>query len=287
MIDITTRNPRLEELPFLRNIWKTVFGSDDEDIFFRNHFDPKLCVVATVRDDPAAVGYLLPAGYISYDGLSIPCAMIYAVATLPECRNQGYGAAIVRDLIMLGRSACYPAIVLCPSGDGLFGYYSARTELRDYFFVNEQRITIAPTNAGVAGLVGVTADEYAALRKPLLAGIPHIDIKPHLLAYQDSLCRLFGGGLFRIDTPGGVSCAVVERQSGGVVWVKELLALSGAEEAAITAIAAAFPATEYLVRTPARGTGGQIKRFGMIAAPLCKSGSMIEGCAPWYGLAFE
>jgi len=326
MSEIITRNPRIDEIPALRHIWETAFGGSDEALFFDHYFAVDMCITAVSGDIPASAGYLLPAGNLIIGGKAVPCATIYAVATLPESRGCGFGAAVVRELINTGHSSAYPAIALCPSDDGLFGYYGSRTDLRDWFYVSEQRFDKAPSFSEHTKLTLISDDEYGRLREKLLDGTPHIEPDKRALSYQRRLCGLLGGGLFRVDTPGGFYCAVVEVQSDGEVWIKELLTpRCGRSEAVVTcalaAIAEAFPAGAYVVRIPARhgvsrstiqysqlpnheplesgnksgadrllghDIGFVSRRFGMLALrPGMIDTACIDNTAPWYGLAYD
>jgi len=288
---IITRQPRAYEKQELCHIWKTAFGGVDADTFFGFYYDPERCLVADEGGIPVSMGHLLPAGNIILGSASFPCAMIYAVATLPRYRGKGLAAAVVRELVSIGRDAGYKAIVLCPTEDSLFEYYSTCTVFQEWFFVSEEKFASAPPVPRRVELKEIDAVEYLSIRETLLKGIPHIDPGLKALEYQRLLCRLFGGGLFRFENPRGVSCAVVEKQSNGAVCVKELLTPDGDTSDVISAIASTFPAAEYIVRSPSlSGSAGTsvTKRFGMIAAPdgLFDAGSAV-GTLPWYGLAFD
>lgn len=333
-----TRQPDAGDMPALRHIWKTVFAGDDDEVFFDMLYDPGMCVAAWHGGALAAAGYLLPTGRFVCGGNSYPCAMIYAVATLPGYRGLGFGSAITRSLISLGRAAGYPAIVLRPATDSLFEYYSKRTEMKDWFYAVERRFEkppgatstpasgyenrwaekegVEPSQASIPkrghgtgpGKIGVK--EYIRLRESLLGGLPHIEPDQLIVEYQGLLCRKYGGGLYKAETPGGTSCAVVEPDRDGTVWIKELLAPGGGEDDALAAILSAFPAKSYIVRTPARlnDSGPQLAaqpqdssafrvphsatsgfaRFGMLAAPRALfSSENAEKAAPWYGLALD
>ena len=294
-MSILTCRPHPDDIPALQRIWAAAFGSGDLAGFFSFYFDPSMCVVAKCGDSPVSAGYLLPAGsYLDFDGPGAPCAMIYGVATLPEFRGQGFGAAVVRALIAEGHDSGYNAVTLCPAEDSLFDYYSARTDLRDWFYMHERRLTHAPANEINAGLMPVAAGEYDSLRSSLLAGVPHIATDLRALTYQAMLCRQYGGGFYSIDTKYGAACAVVERQSPDVVWIKELLSPAECENGALAVIAASYPAKEYIVRTPApasprsgQGSGNidpSVRRFGMISTA---STLHSQSAPPWLGLAFD
>ena len=275
----------------LQNIWINAFGSGDESVFFDHFSGREICIVAVHDDTPAAAGYILPAGNLKCGGLSFKCAMIYSVATHPEYRNRGFGAAVVRELISAGHAADCEAVVLCPSDDGLFEYYSTHTQLRDWFYICEKKYETAPAARNCVELTAVTANEYNHLREDMLSGIPHIEFDIHALSYQSVLCSRFGGGMYRAEAPGAYACAVVERQSRDSVWVKEIMTSGIRETEVVSAIAREYPAAEYIVRRPARSPAAAsgTRRFGMLAADgnaaLCLDGGKNE--APYYGLAFD
>jgi len=294
MNTVTARSPRKEEIPVLRGIWKEIFGSIGEESFFQHYYNPGLCVLAEFKGTPAATGYLIPFSDILYDGKALRCAMIYSVATLPEYRGKGLGTTVVRSLIDLAHETGFPAVVLCPNSDELFEYYSTRTGLRDWFFVNEQLINKEHVNTGGALAVEISINEYLCQRDELLKGTVHIRHDPNALEYQASLCKELGGGLFRI----GDGCAVVECQPDGAVWIKELLTpeiktdnnISNPEiNDSVAAIARKFPACEYVIRQPS--LIGKGRRFGMLALPGSFDdgfGTVYKGSyAPWYGMAFD
>lgn len=288
-MEIITRQPRTEEMPALRQIWKEVFGSGDVDIFFSFYLDYAKCITALHEDTPVSAGYFIPVGSISCGGLAVPCAMIYAVATKPEHRNHGYGSAVVRELTASAKAAGYPAVVLCPSDDDLFSYYSANTELREWFYARAISYTLPPqTECGRARLSRISAEEYQALRNSLLEENPHIALDLRAIEYQDLLCKHYGGGLYWVSSAGGDSCAVVEMASGGLVCIKELLTSTTNESDIISAVAAAYPALRYNVRSPVCSRTAACKRFGMLAIHDDFFGRLdMENDFPWYGLAFD
>ena len=287
-MEIETRRPRNEDESALRHIWKAVFGSSDEDIFFGFYFDRSMCITTACGGTPVSSGFLIPAGNMLSGELAVPCAMIYAVATLPEYRRHGYGSETVRALISAGWDAGFPAVVLCPSSDDLFDYYSENTKLRDWFFANELSCGLPRIDAGLAGLSRITSEEYRVLRNSLLAGRPYIESDRRALEYQNLLCEHYGGGLYKVCSSGGVSCAVVENAPDGVVIVKELLTSAACETEVLSAIADAYPAYSYKIMSPVQSHSSAARRFGMLAiTEELERKFNKESVSPWYGLAFD
>jgi len=293
MSDILIRKPQPGEAPVLSDIWSLVFGNTGLNSFFELLFDERLCMVADVDSTPAAVGYLIPTGDFLLNNASVPCAMIYSVATLPEHRGKGFGTAVVRRLICLARELDFPALVLCPSDGDLFEYYSRHTELKEFFYIQEQILDYNQiikrylSGDRMAQLKEVSVDEYIHLRESLLIGIAHIRQEQKIFDYQVSLCKELGGGLFRF----GDSCAVVEPEPDGTVLIKELLS-SGVNDLndldIVTAIASGFPASRYIVRSPSQK--GKGRRFGMLGldadAGVIKN-AVLSMAEPWYGMGLD
>jgi len=276
------RSPSAGEKPQLYNIWDTVFGSVGKDSFFDCFYNDDLCVLAEFEGAAAAVGYLVPTGGILHGSISVPCAMIYSVATLPMYRGMGIGTAVVRELIRVANKLGFQAVVLCPMNDELFGFYSKRTGMRDFFYIGEKIVDCGQGCGDPADLKEVSANEYLRLRENLLAGSVHIKQDIKILEYQIMLCNELGGGLFRF----GDSCAAVELQEDGGVWIKELLTSGPDADDFVSAIAARFPAHEYTVRFPSNLNEG--RRFGMLDLQEDVFGDLSNITpAPWYGMAFD
>ena len=297
-MDGIIRSPVSEELSFLHEIWDSSFSQDDKELFFKSYFKPDMCKIAICDGKPVCAGYLIHIGdYVP--GISgaqeYPCAHIYAVATIPMYRGKGFGSAVVNELIKAGHSMGFSAIALRPAADKLFEYYNKRSSFQVWFYVNERHFSdISPTTSETSDIKQISDVEYADLRSNLLSGMPHIKLNPHALAYQDNLCKLYGGGFFSLKTPDGNACAIVEVQHDGVVHVKELLAPSH-EQSVISALAKTFPSKEYIVRTPVsqaevatEAAPANKTRFAMLAVTDDFTGrSAPTNPLPWCGPAFD
>jgi len=286
-----TRNPHALEIHILQSIWRNVFGSVGEESFFIHFYDPQLCIIAEYNKTPVSAGYLIPFGNMICGLKSIPCAMIYSVATLSEFRGKGLGTAVVNELITLANKIGYPAVVLCPVNDEVFNYYTAHTDFREGFYINEQIITEPHCNSQATPLTEVSFSEYDSLREEILEGAAHIKHDLRVLEYQALLCKELGGGFFKF----GDACCVVERQPCGDVWVKELLTpktinndqyAGSLVDDLLSSIMPNFPSSRYVVRTPSKlGTGN---RFGMLSyAKHSELDLSISSADPWYGMAFD
>ncbi|MCL2044974.1 MAG: GNAT family N-acetyltransferase [Oscillospiraceae bacterium] len=298
----TTRFATNEDIDDLRHIWKTVFADSDElinaflDIYFSSHST----IITQMDNITAAAGYIIPVGELASRDIKIPCAMIYSMAVLPEFRGKGLGNAVVNELISSGHAAGFPAVVLCPTSDDLFSYYSSRTPLTDFFYVGEKLYTKTFGEEDDSVLEQITSIEYLKLREKALSAVPHIAFDDNSLKYQSYILSQYGGGYYMVDTSGEISCILVERQSEDTVWIKELYGENIKEQSIVNAVAKLYPASSYLIRTVAKKTGTEndLRRFGMLAfdsSTIAITESMdsllfkLESSPiyPLYGLAFD
>jgi len=295
-MNIITRNPLADETAVLYDIWNCVFGSIGMDSFFRHLYSENFCIVALYDGIPVSAGYLVPFGDLKVESYSIPCSMIYSVATLPEYRGFGLGTAVVNELVSRSDKLGYPAVVLCPSEDNLFEYYCTRTKFRKWFFTDELSFKKDSFYAQPATPIEISPAEYCSKRDVLLNGSAYIKHNSNIYEYQSMLNNESGGGFFIIDD----CCAIVERESDKIVYLKELLvpdttgnyaSVKEIARKAVSSISQLFSADEYIVRLPSTFDKG--RRFGMLAINesdfpcVFENKTGLNGDAPWYGVAFD
>ena len=277
MGDIVVRRGVSSDVPSLKALWSSVFGDSDADIdaFFETFFDVSVCVIAEAGETLAAMGFLLPVGFLRVPGKGdVPCGMIYAVATEPAMRGRGCGEAVTRGLLDAAAERGIPAVALCPAEDSLFGFYEQRTELETAFYCKEERISISPRDG--AALCRVTAAEYIAIREEILKDTPHITFDERCFSYQERLCA--GGGLFTSNCDDDKRCcAAIEAvySTDTDAFYVRIIELLGVGERLLQGVAREFHTEECLVRRP-----GNDLRFGMLNA-----GFSIQSA--WFGLAFD
>jgi len=286
-MQVMTRQAKLDDIPYLRRIWKTVFATSDEELFFSYFFAPENCIISESGGIPTAMGCLLDVGNFIAQGKPCPCAMIYALSTLPEHRGNGFASAIVERLVAYGNDLGYQAIILCPSDDSLFEYYT-RLNFHDIFYVSEKVYEGFSNLNCEATISKLDSEDYMILRKSLLDDITHIELNHRAIEYQRQLCAFTGGEFIQIESHGTISCAAFEKANDGVVLLKELLVPDGVglEENVLAAIGCHIPSHKYIVRTPVHAhQDSNIRRFGMISA----SDQLLNtaGIYPWYGFAYD
>lgn len=203
---------------------------------------------------------------------------VYALATDPSCRRQGWASILLEAAAGLARDQGLDCLITVPARPGLFRFF-ARNGFQPGYYLRE--ITAEPTPAPLEVL---SPAEYAALREGLLTGWAHTAYTPDQLAFQKTLCPYPGSGLYRLMLAHGPGCAAVENWPDGPV-VKELLC-APEDEGEGAAACAALCGGPIRARIPAGAEDGT--PFGAVR--------WLSGRAParwtaapegWLGLAFD
>ena len=266
--------------PRLRELWKLAFGDEDAyiDCFFAACPEPNRVLVLEDADGVQAMAAWFDMPLVSAGGEAYPAAYFYAVATHPDCRGKGYAGMLLKWAGEWLRERGFACLTTVPASESLHRFFAANG-FEEQFALSERELmpemTLAP-----APIQGLEWKEYGDLREKALSGTAHAACGDEGLAYQEKICRLSGGGLFRA----GSGCACVER-TGDTAVVKELLAPTEEHPAILTALAKAVPANRWLVRTPC--TNGQKgKPFAMVRWLEEKPGQWTADLA-YFGLAFD
>lgn len=291
MLEMHTLRP--DERPQVTTLWQTVFGDDKAliDAFLDRFSAPEDLFVLTDGEGEKAVMSmlaLLPLTFRWADGREEPLPYVYALATRPDRRGEGYARLLLRYAAYQASMRWARGIATVPAEAGLHSYFASEGYL-ECFTTRRETVSAAalPAPGPEDTLAPAAPADYNALREDLLAGTDHAAYPDKLIAFQESLCKDSGGGLFTFTVGGRQGCAAAERVSGKEVLLKELLTPAGTEPAAMALLAAALPAGQYQVRTPAPSDTAGAVPFGM--AKHLGEGKRPpfapEGC--YLGLAFD
>ncbi len=279
-MNIILRPATIGDRPRLRQLWQLAFGDSDDyiDCFFAACPDPERVLVLADESGVQAMTAWFDMPLVSADGGQWPGAYLYAVATHPDCRGKGYAGRLLDWAGEWLRGKGFSCLTTVPASESLHRFFAANG-FEEQFALVEREIapdrTLAP-----APIAAVEWQEYGKLRKAQLSGVAHVACGAEGLAYQQAVCRLSGGGLFRV----GSGCACVER-AGDTAVVKELLAPVAEHYAVLSALAKTIPAKRWLVRTPCQA--------GQEGTPFAMYRWLVERPAQWpanpayFGLAFD
>jgi len=267
---IELRQARPEEAGEQQALWKEAFGDGDADIalFYRHCWRPE--DLSVLREDGrlCSMSAALPQTLALPGGGTAKGCYIYAVCTALAARGRGFGRRLLRyqEKVLRARGAEFAALV--PAQPSLHRFF-AQVDYEPCFFT--WRLTVAGDQVGPPApgdaLDIAEPEEYGRIRTERLAGLPAAGYPLEQLRFQQGMCRLAGGDLYRLRVNGVEGCAAAERRDGGRVVLKELLIPPEQMAGALRLLAARLPASSYEVRAPlslAGLPGGEPWDFGMI-----------------------
>lgn len=236
-------------------LWGRVFGDGEAFLaeFYRQcvPFDQML-----VLEEDGVVRSILCAPEMTMrfpNGKSLRCGYMYALATDPAARGQGFGRDMMRygEVYLKGQGA--DCAILVPAEPSLFRFFDSLDYIPAFSHIRRER-SAAQTAPAEGEAVPAEPEEYNALRRRWLDGRCYADCGGSLVAFQQFLARDTGGDIYRLDLPGGTGCAAVELDEGTAV-VKELLCAEQDVDRALAQVAARHPADKYILRLPAWSKG--------------------------------
>jgi GNAT superfamily N-acetyltransferase len=276
----------VEDWAACKALWQQVFGDDDAyvDNFHDHYYKPER--VLTLKDEGGlrSMLVLFPMELRWPDGGLTKASYLYALATDPEVRGQGYATFLMRYTDFVLEGDCVPYLTTVPAEPSLIEFFGRAADFQPCHPIDEaEGECLAP---GEVAAERVNGAEYLALREGLLADTAHAVYDEEYLEYQNKVATLLGGGLYRMETAGGPACAVAQLYEG-FLDVKELLTPAGCQAEALSALCAALPGEKYRVRCPA-GKGelpGAVKKvFGVGKRIPATPKELGES---YFGLAFD
>mgnify|MGYP001233723540 CR=1 FL=1 len=270
----TIRFARSEDLERQKNIWRLCFGGTDRalETYYGRRYREDQTLLLLHRDEIAAMLTLLPVSLVSEQKLKAPAAMIFAVATHPQYRGQGFATELIGfcDRYLTEKRIRYSLLV--PAEESLFQFY-ARCGYRTGFMTRRCRLTGQEIEAwpGDGGqdhaIRPVLPEEYNRLREQYLEGTVHIAYSDEDMDYQKALSQMSGADLYSLELGSARGCAAIERANVHEVVIKELLLPEAQLQDGLKRIARKLPAGIYQLRLPAfagRTLEGEAAPFGML-----------------------
>lgn len=242
----------------LKALWKLCFGDTDRYLnwFFARGYTPGQGLVLEAEGELVSMLLLFPQEILSPEGDAVPVWYIYAFCTHPDYQGRGYGRRLLAYTEGKAAQMGKHGVVMVPGERSLFDFYEG-LGYETGFSTWEQTIPRENSAEQLPSVVPCSLEDYQRLRADRLRGGRWIRYPDKTAAWQESLCRGSGGGLYRVG--GGI--AAVECW-GGAVAVKELL--SDCPEQSAQALLLALGAERALVRTPVPLGKGPGKPFGVV-----------------------
>lgn len=271
------RTSVLEDIPRLKELWKSCFGDEDAyiDHYFQTFYAPERALVLEEGGIVASMLLTFPETVVTADGRTCPACYIYAFCTHPDLQGRGYGKQLLAWAEARAQKAGCAAVLMVPGEKSLFRFY----ETLGYTVTLSHREVTWPQKAlpiTQTGLPPISPEEYQRERRLWLSGLERIDPAGETLAYQQSLCRFTGGNLYRLSE----GIAAVELWEG-TAEVKELLCADWKSAAA--AICAGLGASAVHGYLPSVAGEGELVPF-CVVKPLAEKPLISQGAYFAFGL---
>lgn len=160
-----------EMIPYLKEMWKICFNDEESyiNLYFDKRFSEDDMLVLLIEGKPVSMLSLLPAVLIIKNLELKKINYIYAVATLPEYRRNGYCKKLIEhalEIINLKNEAA----ILLPASSKLRKYYRS-TGFTDAFNLLKRNINIQThsirsmeNQEDIFEICDITPEEYKKLR---------------------------------------------------------------------------------------------------------------------------
>ena len=282
----------------LSALWEECFGEPSRQVkfFFNNAFQPQNCLIYLAEGKLAAMVHLLPS-WVLWNGRAAQAHYIYAAATKPEYRSNGYMRALLNCAAYIGRRRGDEFSFLLPANRSLYNYYASA----GYFHLFELRTLdldkkqVADFSEGLP-FCPVLPDyrKMGLLRNKLLRGLDGSVIwDSRSIAYADNINRLYGGKLLCTRVGQRLAYALCRGLEGGICEVAEIMSRPDDLPYLLGNMLKNFPAQSYRFRLPNDDklfpSQGETSQFGMIK-PLGRIGAEeLSGGSnrPYLGLTLD
>lgn len=287
MIEIRFSRPGEEAAQ--KRLWQEAFGDSDADIalFYETCWRPEEMLLLLEDGIPVSMTALLPHTLSLPDGGEASACYVYALATARARRGMGFARRLLAEADRLLRDRETDCLTVVPAQPSLHSFFASAgfqpcfSTCRAWF----GRETI-PAPAAGDRCTAAGPEEYGAARARCLTGTASVRYGERLLRFQQGMCRLSGGGLFRLTAGGAEGCAAAEYRDGGLLVLKELLLPPECLERGLALLAQALPAQEYEVRTSVPLPGWTRWEFGRIKW-FDRDKEVRFGPAGYMGLGFD
>lgn len=204
MRDVMISRAVPSDQPQLHALWRDVFGDPPELIQqFYNHFPPDVAAW-TVRcgEEILTAAYLIPGNWYMHRDVLQPAGYVYAVATKPDARGNGYAGRLMRAMHEEAKTRSL-LLYTRPAEAALFPWYEETMQARHTGRMVET--TVQRNEAQAHPCRPVSAEAYGSLREQHLADTPHIVLSERFLRLQEQ----YSDGYFATDD--GCGCCMVRQ----------------------------------------------------------------------------
>lgn len=245
MSDYVLRAWQPADRPALKELWRIGFGDEDAviDSFHDTLLQPGGCIVAEADGKVVSAMYILPGQTLRpFRKRVLTAGYTYALATLPEYRGRGIGAAVYKACCDKALETADVACVL-PAERELYPFYEKANGASPLSYIREAVIERSALEGVTPAMAArIPGYQYAGVREMHLSG------QPHGIPAEDIFDYLEENGMEFFMLENGAAMA---ETIDGVCYVREFIDPSDDPTPGLAAVARWCRAERYIVASPA------------------------------------
>ncbi|MEG2456068.1 MAG: GNAT family N-acetyltransferase [Oscillospiraceae bacterium] len=268
MIEMRIAHPGEE--PAQRALWHLAFGDEDDyvDLFYRDCYAPQRMLVLLDGGVLSSMAAFCPMTLRLADGGSRKAAYLYALATHPATRNQGFCRQLLNYADFYLKEQGFDCVCLVPAEASLHRFFESVGFDECFATRKLERLSKAVWAPAEGDSISpVSGEDYKALRDEMLKGSFFMSHDERWLNHQKNVSLASGADLYRLSVGGETGLAACEYCDKQSVVAKELLLPKKQLERGLALVKSRLPAARYYVRTPVFGesfAGSYGQTFAMV-----------------------
>lgn len=178
-----------KDIPSLKFLMKEIFGDHDSfiNLFFNYKYENN-ALIYEIDGEIVSCAFLLSA-HIQIDNNQYPITYLYACATKPEYRGNGYMKEILEEAYKIACTRNEAGIFLLPANESLY-YFYGKNNFTTFFYKTIEHYKpsqIAATTSLLSSFSFINGKEYSQIRQKLLLqdGAIHWDETHFLLMEKE------------------------------------------------------------------------------------------------------
>ena len=228
-----------DDQPELHRLWETVFGDPPELVqAFFDRFPPEISGWILRYDGKiCTAAYLIPGNWYINQTEMQPAAYLYAVATDPKMRGNGFAGKLMQTISAFAEERGL-LLYTRPAEQSLFPWYEKQMKANNIGYFRTQPFDALSTTAKLP-CRRITPIEYGAARERFLAEVPHLILSENFFQLQE----IYSDGYYAV---GSGCCNVVKDNLS--LKIPELLIPEAQRKDAVQALLTNFGAQHAEVR---------------------------------------
>lgn len=239
MPDAVVARAGKQDVDKLRRLWSGVFGDPPEliDAFFQRFPPEETAWIVRRGTELCSAAYAIPGNRVVSGNSQRNAVYVYAVATFPEHRGNGYAGMLLRELY---QSAEKNGAILYtrPADSSLFSMYQKEMSAGCTGFMTEEFL-VSDAGCSPFAVEKIDPQTYGDMREIYYGESPHIALSDPFLCLQER----YSDGFYSVD-----GCAACCAMNDGALYIFEMLCDAPERSKTVDGLLRFFGANQAVLR---------------------------------------